>query len=256
MPGSRSSSRSRSKSRGRRRSRSRPNNRSRANATACGPSWAIHRQPSTTTFDKRKWVDVNWYLTSTSVGVAYGSSSVITSGGSYYQVAALGEGSDRTMRIGRAIAIHAFEIQAHVEAAQETLLFSGDYNNTIRFFLIRPNATILPNSSTTASILPVGDPITGLFDADDVDEVYFDKTITVQTQLGPGPSGSGTASYTNYAGTFRRRVVFNPPLSVEYNGNNANSVSSPGLLLGVVSDSNATPNPSASCSFRMVFSDA
>jgi hypothetical protein len=203
-----------------------------------------------------KWVDVNWYIVSTTAGLNYGNSASISAAGSWYQVGGLVEGLDRINRIGRTIRIHGFEIKAHVEAAQETLLFSGDYNNCVRFVLYRPSSLMLPTSGTTNQIFPVGDPITSLPSLDYIDEVYFDKEVNVQTQLGPNTSGSGGATYTNYAQNLFESIKFTPPLGVTYTGTAATSVESPGLLLGCVADSSSAPNPSASVSFRIFFEDA
>lgn len=152
------------------------------------------------------------------------------------------------------------EVKGHIEAGIENLLFSGDFNNVVRVACFRTNTNITQGNTSganlTTTVLPVGDPVTALFDLDDVSEVYFDDTYDVQVQYGPNSTGSGTATQTSYAKDFRKSVRFNPPVDVTFFDSTNASVESPGVILACWSDSTVTPNPSMSASFRIFFEDA
>jgi hypothetical protein len=202
-----------------------------------------------------KWLDVNWYTTSTVTGVSLGNTSTIPSNGQHYNICAIAEGSDRTNRIGRSLVVKGFEMRAVVEAGKENLLFNGDYNNVVRFILWRPRSLdpITSSNNITGALFPVGDPISAIPDADDVAEIYFDKTVTVRTNYGPNSTGTGTATQTQVQALVHEVVALNVPVAFSNTG--AANVSQNQIILSVWSDSTATPYPSASCSFRTFFVD-
>jgi hypothetical protein len=203
----------------------------------------------------RKWLDTNWYTTSTVTGVSLGNTSTIPSNGQHYNIAAIAEGSDRVHRVGRSITLRGFELRMSIEAGKENLLFSGDINNVVRVMLWRLRTIDPVTSSTTITnnLFPVGDPITAIPDADDAAEIYFDKTVTVRTTYGVNSTGSGTATQTQWQALVHEAVKFNVP--VTYTNTGAANVGSNMILLSVWSDSTATPYPSASASFRVFFDD-
>jgi hypothetical protein len=202
----------------------------------------------------QKWVDVNWYSVSTTAGLNQGNSASVTSSFSTYSICGLAQGLDRVNRIGRVVRFTRFKLKGHIEAAQETLLFSGDYNNNVRIALVKPRDPTASLTGLTTVYLPVGDPITGLFNDDAIERVLYDKSFNVQTQLGPNSSGSGAASFTNYAADINIDLPLD--LLTVYSGTAAASpIESGQLILIAVSDSNATPNPSMSASFRVYYED-
>jgi hypothetical protein len=202
-----------------------------------------------------KWLDTNWYTTSTVTGVSLGNTSTIPNNGQHYNICAIAEGSDRVHRVGRSLKLKGFEMRAVVEAGKENLLFAGDINNIVRFMLWRPRSTDPITSSTTITnnLFPVGDPITAIPDADDVAEIYFDKTVAVRSTYGPNSTGSGTATITQWQALVHESVKMNVP--VMYTNTGAANVGDGQVILSVWSDSSATPYPSASCSFRVLFED-
>lgn len=204
----------------------------------------------------RKWLDVNWYTTSTVTGVSLGNTSTIPNNGQHYNICAIAEGNDRVNRVGRSLVIRGFELRAIVEAGKENLLFAGDINNVVRFMLWRPRSVDAINSSAniTSTLFPVGDPITAIPDADDVAEIYFDKTVLVRTTYGVNSTGSGTATQTQWQSQIHESVP-NLYVPVSYSNTGAANVSGGQIILSVWSDSSATPYPSASCSFRTFFED-
>jgi len=202
-----------------------------------------------------KWLDVNWYSVSPAAGIAIGNTSAISSTGCHYSIGAITQGTDRTNRVGRSIRVRALSIKAVIEAAKENLLFSGDVNNVVRVMLWR-NRVLDPltsGSTLTSGMFPVGDAVTGLPDADDVAEVYFDKTFTVQTQFGPNSTGTGTATQTQYQALLHEDLRMDIP--IYYTNTGANAVEQNQIILSMWSDSTAAPHPVASCTFRVLFED-
>jgi hypothetical protein len=195
-----------------------------------------------------KWVDVNWYTVSTSAGLSQGNSASITTSFSTYSICALAQGLDRVNRIGRVVRFKRFILRAHVEAGAESLLLPGDLNNCVRFALVKPRQPTSSLTGLTTVYLPVGDPITAIWDDDYIERVLFDKVVNVATQIGVGPTS------TDYATDF----VIDIPLNVTtvYSGTPAAAAIESGqLILIAVSDSTTIPNPLASASFRVYYED-
>jgi len=134
-------------------------------------------------------------------------------------------------------------------------LFSGDFNNVVRVMLYRLRSIdpVTSASTITGNIFPVGDAITAIPDADDVAEVYFDKTVSVRTTYGLNSTGTGTATQTQWQAYLHESLKLDVPMTFINTG--AANIEENMILLSAWSDSTLTPAPSMSASFRVLFED-
>jgi len=198
----------------------------------------------------RKWLDTNWGTTSTVAGVSIGNLASISSAGVHYSIGAIAVGTDRINRVGRSVRLTGFELRGCFNANQQNLLTAGSGDNVFRIMLYRLRSIdpLTSAANITANLFPVGDPITAIGDADDIAEVYFDKTITARRASGPS---TGSAQWQ---GLIHESVRMSVPIT--YINTGAANVESNMVILSVWSDQSAANFPDGSASFRVFFEDS
>jgi len=199
----------------------------------------------------RKWFDTNWFSVGTVTGISVGNTAAISNVGSHFNICAIATGTDRINRIGRSVTIRGFEIRMMAAAGVDNTVFSGQTNNTFRLMLYRLRSIdpITSAVNMTTNLFPVGDPITAIADADDVAEIYFDKTVTARVVSGT----AGTGSAQVQALLHEALQLYVP---VTYTNTGAANVESNMIILSIWSDYISTgQTPKASASFRVFFED-
>jgi len=198
----------------------------------------------------RKWYDTNWATVSNVAGVSTNNLAAISSVGSHIVIGAIAPGTDRINRIGRSVRLTGFELRAVFNAQQQNLLTSGSADNVFRIILYRLRAPdpVTSAGNITANIFPVGDPITAIADADDVAEIYFDRTVAARkTNVTAVPATS------QWQALVHETVRLNVPVTFINTG--AANIESNMVMLSVWSDQSTSNFPDGSASFRVFFED-